>query len=332
MKSNPPSRVTLLDGTPIGNSPVEQYSKFKLLGEDILGYGSFFHFRAVHQVAQANTFAKRGKQYVSFKNQQLIDRKVKAFGEYVEQKDVLGMPERVNTFLTVALKQKSWARYCEFRDEMVAELDSGILTAQHASVKVLRLAQMCAGFVGGVENETTLQQETVELSDETLDAVMDWLERRYSEDVGFKCVVWCRWRPEIERLVKVLETTRRFHTKVLCVYGAKKTYNNQLHPDNPYDGPVVTVAQPQALRYGVNMSKACTEFYLSQDYNRITRAQSIERLQAPNGRATTLVVDTLVTGPSGQKTVTWDIKTSLDGKEEVARRTAGEWKRVLLEE
>lgn len=332
IKGLKPERLTLLDGTPIGNSPIEQYSKFKLLGEDVLGYSSFFHFRAVHQITETNVFAKRGKSFVGFKNQHLIDRRVRPFCEYLEQKDCLAMPEKVQTFLTIPLKPKSWARYCEFRDEMVAELDSGILTAQHASVKVLRLAQMCSGFVGGVENEVTLQQETVELSKETLEGIMNWLEIRYSENVGFKCVVWCRWRPEIERLVNALETTSRLHTRVLCAYGAKKTYANQLHPGDTYDGPLVVVAQPQALRYGVNMSKATSEVFLSQDYNRITRSQAIERLQAPNGRATTLVLDVLVTGPNGQKTVTWDIKQSLDGKEEVARRTAGEWKRVLTEE
>jgi hypothetical protein len=39
-------RVTLLDGTPRGNTHLSFYSKFKLLDRNILGCKTFFHFRA----------------------------------------------------------------------------------------------------------------------------------------------------------------------------------------------------------------------------------------------------------------------------------------------
>jgi hypothetical protein len=339
-----PDRRTLLDGTPLSNSPICQYSKFGLLGKDILGYDSFYHYRAVHQITQPNKFAFKiikdkagnvisnkgsGKKYIGFQRQELIDRKVRPYCEYLESADALDMPEKVFSFLTVALDRPAWRRYCEFRDEMITQLDSGVLSAQHASVKVLRLAQLCAGFAGGVENSLTGEAETIEISCEATKAILEWLTRRYEEDPNFKCVVWCRWRSEIERLARL---ATKLPTKVSVVYGAKKDYNDELHPDSQYLGPLLLIAQPQALRYGVNLSRAGTEVYLSQDYNLITRAQSIERLQAPNGRSTTLVLEVLVTGPNGQRTVTWDIKRTLEQKEEITRRTANEWKIVLEKE
>lgn len=326
-----PSRLTTLDGTPIGNSPIEQYSKFKVLGEDILGYDNFYHFRAAHQITTPNTFAKRGKAYVGFKNQERIDAKVKSFCEYLEQKDCLDMPELVPSFFTVALTEKSWRRYCEMRDEMVAELEDGReATALYASTKVMRLAQLCSGFIGGVEHEVTQELETVEVSTETVDAVIQWLKRRLIEEPNFKCVIWCRFRPEIERLYQRIIKDTKANPRM--IYGAKKIYNDELHRDNSYVGSLVLVAQPQAVRYGVDYSKADTELFMSQNYDAIVRRQAEQRLQPGEGvRKSTLVIDLLVTGPQGQKTVTWDIKDSLANKQSVAQRTTEQWKKILLE-
>lgn len=327
-----PGRLTTMDGTPIGNSPIEQYSKFKVLGEDILGYRGFHHFRAVHQVAEPNRYARRGKAYVGFQKQFLIDAKVRDYCEYLEQRDCLDMPEKVSSFLSVRLSRKTWAIYCSMRDELCADLEQGTVAVQHAAVKVLRLAQICTGFVGGVENDVTGEQEVRELSDESTAAIVDWLKRRLDEDPKFKCVLWCRWRPEIERLSRRISAATPAEVRI--VYGATKTYNDELHPDSRHDGSLVLVAQPQALRYGVNLSRANTEVFCSQDYNRITRSQAEERLQAPVsscGRKTTLVMEIVVEGPEGQRTVVSDIATCLAGKKDVAQRTAGEWKKILEE-
>ena len=327
-----PTRLTTMDGTPIGNSPIEQYSKFKVLGEDILGYRGFHHFRAVHQVAELNRYARRGKAYVGFQKQFIIDAKVKDFCEYLEQKDCLDMPSKVSSFITVRLSPKTWRVYSDMRDELCAEIDSGTVSAQHASVKVLRLAQICTGFVGGVENEITGEQEVAELSDESCVAIIDWLKRRFNENPNFKCVLWCRWRPEIELLAR--RAAAAVDAPVRIVYGQTKTYKDELHPDNQYEGGLVLVAQPQALRYGVNLSKATVEVFCSQDYNRITRSQAEERLQAPVsscGRSTTLVIECLIEGPKGERTIVHDISNNLKNKHEVAHRTAKEWKRILEE-
>lgn len=327
-----PDRVTALDGTPIGNSPLEQYAKFKVIDPSILGYKSWFHFRAVHQNTEKNEYATRGKKYVGFKNQERIDVRVREHCEYLEQKDCLDMPEKVMQKVPVRLGHKAWAAYCGMRDEMVAQLESGVLSAEHASVKVLRLAQICAGFAGGVENEGTGRIEVAEISDETTAWIEAWLEARYRENLGFKTVVWCRWRPEIERLWARLGRAK-FFSKVGISYGGKKTYDGELHPEHPYHGPYILLAQAQSMRYGVNLSKADNELFASKDYNLVTRRQSIERIQAPKeslgGRATVLVTDVLVTGPYGERTVTFDVDEVLEKKDSIARRTAGEWKRIL---
>jgi len=89
------------------------------------------------------------------------------------------------------------------------------------------------------------------------------------------------------------------------------------------------ICQPQAAQYGVSFAKAGAEVFLSQDYNRVSRAQAEERVQGIGIRKSTYVVDCLVSGPDGQRTVTHDILRSLREKEDVARRTVEGWRRAL---
>jgi hypothetical protein len=105
-----------------------------------------------------------------------------------------------------------------------------------------------------------------------------------------------------------------------------------LHPRSKYQGPYVLVCQPQSAQYGNNFSRARTSIFLSRDYNRITRAQAGDRVQADGAGATTSELDVVVTGPRGQKTIVHDIIASLLERENAEKRTAAEWRRVLTEE
>lgn len=330
------ARVCGLDGTPIGNSPMEQYSKFSVLGTEILGYKNFFQFRARHAIVKRVPWTKSG-QVVGFQGQAAIDSKVKPYCEYLSQ-DGLDLPEKIPTFFSVALDPKTWKLYESMRDELIAELDQGTVTANHAAVKALRLAQLCAGFLGGLvddpwdnvrSNNPGSTVSTVEVSRESTDAFLSWLALRLKERPDFKCVVWCRWRAEIERLSRELQNEygpSRLRAGV--TYGAKKDANF-LHPDHLGDIAGVMICQPQAAQFGVSFAKADTEVFLSQDYNRVSRAQSEERVQGVGIRRSTSVVDVLVTGPQGERTIVHDILRSLRDKEEIARRTVSAWRKAI---
>lgn len=341
---DPIKRVTLLDGTPRGNSHMTFYSKFKFLDKDILGCKSYFHYRARYGVMGG--FKK--KEVVGEKNMDDFTRRTAPYCEFMEQ-DVLDMPKKVPGILTAALDEKSWKIYCQMRDELVAEIDSGICAVQHAAVKCVRLAQICAGFLGGVNLtaqytmvdglpftpglQMNLAPATEEIHDAPTKMLMGWLKLKLEEDYRFKAVIWSRFVPEIERLQKELSILmgNNFGVK----YGTSSSlfaYAGELHPRGCHEGPYILVCQPQSAQYGNNFSRARTSIFLSQDYNRVTRAQAGDRVQADGAGATTLELDVLVTGPRGQKTITHDIVASVRGKEEAEKRTAQAWKRALLEE
>lgn len=348
-------KVTLLDGTPRGNSHLSMYSKFKVLDPAILGCKVFEHYRnryseTVKVPHKWRTDEKTGErvavashvEVVRERNMKDFARRTAPYCEYLEQ-DPADMPTKVPGVLPVALTEKAWKSYCSMRDELVAEIDQGICAVGQAAVKTIRLAQLCAGFLGGVQQFSQLDIEegicsgptigepvTVEVHDAPTKMLMGWLEQRFAERPDFKVVVWSRFVPEIERLfVKVSQ-----HWPCGLLYGKEKDGGHEyLHPRHEYKDGFVLVAQPQSAQYGLNFSKADTVVYLSQDYNRITRAQSEDRVQAKGSeRATTQLFDVVVTGPRGQKTIVHDIIRSVREKEDAELRTAKDWIKALTEE
>lgn len=334
----PIKRVTLLDGTPRGNSHVSFYSKFKVIDPNILGCRWIGQFKNRYCVMGGYAH----KEVVGEKNMDDFIKKTSPHCEYLEQ-DALDMPEKINSILPVKLDEKAWSVYCQMRDELVAQIDSGQCAVQHAAVKCVRLAQICAGFIGGVqEYEQGLYEgikiesfshptiETHEIHDLPTAMLMEWLKARFEERPDFKVVVWARFVPEIERLEKLF--IKAGFTYGL-LYGEQKWGLESLHPlHTAYLGPFVLLAQAQSAKYGLNLSKADTAIYLSQDYDRVTRAQSEDRIQATGTRKTSQLIDVVVTGPKGQKTITHDIIAIVRGKEDAEKRTAQAWKRILTEE
>jgi hypothetical protein len=324
-------RVTMLDGTPAGDSTKAVYSKFKVLDPKILNFKNQKQFLLRHAV-----YDKPGRyqRVVGYKRLEELTAKSAPYVSRVEAKDVLDMPSKVRSFITVPLTPKTWDAYRSLRDQAILEIEKGICVVQHAPVLVMRLAQICAGYIGGVHLDKPISEQTeitsaFELSSEATDGLLDWLRLRLDEDPSFKCVVWSRWRAEIERLNSRLYGEFNDMDQG-TMWGELKT-ENFLHPrsaHNPKDAGIM-VCQPQAAQYGVSFAKATTAVFLSQGYSLVARQQTEDRIQSPDSRSHSYLVDVLVTGPKGERTVTHDVRAALLKKEDVALRTIAGWKQAL---
>jgi hypothetical protein len=56
------------------------------------------------------------------------------------------------------MSNDEWKIYKDMRDDMVSWLGSSVSTASQAIVKSLRLAQICSGYLGGLE-ELDIEEE-----------------------------------------------------------------------------------------------------------------------------------------------------------------------------
>jgi SNF2 family DNA or RNA helicase len=330
-------RRTILNGTPIGNTPLNLYSQFDFLDPMILGFRNYYAFRNRH----AHMGGYMGKQVIGFYNLEEIQSKIKPFTLRRLKKDCLDILEKMRApLIEVRLNQATWKQYCLMREEFVGYIsghdEASIVTA--APVKSLRLAQICSGFLGGFEDEHDSRESyTAEIGSELTDAYLDNLAFRLETDENYKLITWCRFRPEIARLERrVKERFPQLTVRVLQGGLSRSDRDEAItlfHPDSPdIKGPSLLIGQPQAGRFGSNFSKCSNCDYLSNDYSLLTRLQSEDRIHRPGQRFQALFQDYVVVGPNRERTISGIILKALRTKEELANWTCSKWSEEIMQE
>lgn len=349
------SRVTLLNGTPIADDPLDLFAQMKLLDVNILGIKYYTHFRAHYAILKPNV------NFPMITGWQNLDELRTKCAPYVlrrKTRDCFDLPPILEPVLIEAKLTDNWPLYKQMRDDMVAWLDvkedgSGgtASIAKQAIVKSMRLAQITSGFLGGVtdismENapgfwgdEDSEDDDKIinpvqpprEIGREKLDALIAWLERL--NPVPERILVWCRFRLEVERTATALGLTRR----TLMLYGGQSASDRAeavelLNPDIPQAGLVGLVGNPLAGGAALNLAGAALAVNLSLDSKLRVFLQARGRIDRPGQRNPIRYVDVVATGPKGQKTIDHHILAALRGKEDVATWTAATWRQKLTEE
>jgi SNF2 family DNA or RNA helicase len=330
-------RRTILNGTPIGQSILNLYTQFYFLDPVILGFKNYYAFRNHH----CKMGGYMNKQVVGYYHLEELQDKIKPFVLRRLKDQCLDIPAKIRAPLReVKLLSKTWEIYVSMREELIAYLKNtdDVSVVGTAPVKALRLAQICSGFLGGIDDDDDVSKKrTVEIGTELTSAFLDYLEFRISQESGFKLIVWCRFRPEIARLE--LMAKRRFPNLMVRVLqgGQSKADRDEavslFQPNAPDPaGPALLIGQPQAGRFGHNFTKCSNVDYLSNDHSYLTRSQSEDRIHRPGQRFQALFQDYIVVGPNRERTVSGMILKALRKHEELATWTCSRWVAEIMQE
>ena len=360
-------RVLLMNGTPISNSPLDMYSQGEIMNPTILNCQSFFHFRSRYAVMGG--FQQR--QIIGWVQLEDMQRRFKPYIIRRLKSECLDLPPKLPpVMLTATLTAETWNVYKNMRDELIVWLGSETSTAAQAIVKVLRLAQITSGILGGVEESEIPDPEEDEpapgfverlqgtrptsqtkvhgldmpdtvrvVGSEKLDVYCDWLRDRLDEDPMFKLLTWSRFRPEVARIYHKLRMDPRFqHVKPGLIWGGQKKEERSaaerlLHPDAPDpNSAVVVVGTPATGSRGLNLVRAHTVVDISFDYNFGVYAQAQDRVHRMGQTRPVSYFEIIAHGPQGQKTIDHAILKARRSKENLATWTTDAWKAALLEE
>jgi SNF2 family DNA or RNA helicase len=310
------TRCVILNGTPISNNLMDLWSQFNVLDSKAIYDLNYYAFRATYaimggwEMRQVVGYHEAEVRKLTAHLQKWVLRRTKD--------ECLDLPEKVYTFLEVALQPESFRLYREMREEMVAWLGDQNSIASHGAIKVLRLAQICAGYLGGVDPEGPAR----EVGREKLDLLLKW-QLDHPENL----IVWCRFREELKRVARELAAAGR---AVVTVIGGQSDKARQEGINLFQQTPgAVLVGQPQAGGWGLNLTAARTVVYMSNDYNLVTRLQSEDRAHRIGQKEKVTYVDFLATTPSGHRTADHIIHKALLKKEELAAWTLQDWREAL---
>ena len=338
------ARCVMLNGTP--GDPVKQWSQFNILNHVFdKKYKSLITFKwrftkyGPKELRQKFVPTKDGQKLVwqkavsselGWKNLDALSRITAPYCLRRSRRDCEGVRDIaiVPSFKEVRLSNYTWNNYKELREEALLALSTGeIYVSPNIGVRLMRLAQICSGHLGGFEEGEKVR----DLSSEKIDFTVYHLR----EEISSQCVVvWTRWTRERERISSLL---RLGGFEVHQIYGqqpdgerriAEKIFSegSTLYPLQRY----AIVAQPQAGGDCLDMSAARYVVRQSCDYNPRTFEQSNERPCGPAQKLNFVPMTNMVAcGPAGQRTIEHTILAAQEEKRDIERMTCKEWRTEL---
>ena len=364
-------RILEMNGTPVAESPMDLFSQGNLLHPSILDCKFVTHYKARYAVMTPVLSAHRkdanGKA-LPLKDRwnrdvmtiasgpegwTNLDDLTQRFAPYVLRREAksLGIDFALPPVgFDVALSEPTWRAYKEMNREMVAWLKSGVATAAQAGVKAIRLAQMCSGFSGGVEDAGFGDAPLLAPADgiewigrEKLDFALELHAKWLKADPNMKLLTWCRFVPELKKYLQ--EEVKAFPSIPVAAACGQKVMNGiesqkaereralrLLHPKTAPPGAATVGATSGTGAIGLNFTACRTVLDISYDMSPWKKRQGDARVNRPGQTGPVSFFYLVATGPKGQRTIDHHTMLRRLGKMQVNDLTVAGWVRMLTEE
>jgi hypothetical protein len=249
----------IMTGTPITKGPEDSYSQFRFLNPHILGYDSFYSFRARYCIMGG--FENR--QIVSYQNIDELTRNIEGHSFRVLKKDCLDLPDKIYQRYPINLSAKQQALYNQLKQSFTAELNEEVLKAPEAITRLLRLQQIICGWF---PSET--ESKPIDDKNPRLEALKDILS-----DIDSKVIIWARFRADISLIESMLgDLAVSYHGGISNDQRVSSVERFQNDPKVRY-----FIGQPQSGGIGLTLTAADYAIYYSNSFDLETRLQSEDR-------------------------------------------------------
>ena len=184
----------ILTGTPIVKSPLKAYSQLGFLSEDILGFGSFYSFKARYSVMGGY----KGRQVLKHINLDELSNRIASCSFRVTKDECLDLPPKVYVQRRVYMTPEQERAYAEMKDRMLATFDDQTVSARIKLTQAMRFQQITGGYAKDEEGKT------VEIIPPSRNPIMQDVLQVLSERGDQRFIIWAHWRDEVEALTKLL--------------------------------------------------------------------------------------------------------------------------------
>lgn len=283
-------RRRVLTGTPILESPFNAYTLMKVVDRSYwLPYrlSTYTTFRAMFGVfgkgfresqmtpQQIRAMHARGEMdlsnQVGYQNMDLLADALSSHSTRLLKEDVLDLPPKLYTQYEHVLSKAQQATYDQLREELLAELDAGTITASLALTQLLRLQQITCGAV-------PLDDGSMQRFDPN---PRQKLAEQIITDIPHRFIIFNRFREDV---ADGMALCRRLGLRAVEYSGDTSTQGRNeaverfqdlpQEDKNAYD---VIVANTAALSEGRTLTAAKTTLYYSNGWSAIQRQQSEDR-------------------------------------------------------
>ena len=301
----------ILTGSPVTKSPLDLYTQCAFLSKELLGFDSYYTFRARYAVMQQIELG--GRQILMpkyYTNLDELEMKLKTFSFRVTKDACLDLPPKVYMYREVQLTLEQKNIYETLRKKARAIIEDDTVSFANKLVEILRLHQICNGFLKTDKGEIHIFKNNPKLK-ELL---------RILEEVDGKCIIWATYVHNIENIKQTLED---LHGKdsVVSIYGKdsvdirKDAVKNFQHNDRCR----FLVGNPSTGGYGLTLTAARNVIYFSNSYNLEVRKQSEDRAHRIGQKNKVNYIDLIV-----PNSIEMMIISALKRKVKLSAQTLGE--------
>lgn len=293
----------ILSGQPAVNGPLDLYSQCEFLGPDLLGFGSYYTFKA-HFATLVPMFVHLGNgkkrkftKVTGYKNLEELHKILSQFSFMVKKEDCLDLPQKLPPVKrTVELGPKQLKAYQQMKRLCIAEIENGLAvnntgpvlgdfeltgnvdparvsTASLVITQMLRLHQILCGFI------VTDDKKPV-LFDEPNPRLEDLIETLNELD---HAIIWATYKVSVRQITERI--AKEFGPdSVLTYYGDTNTADRataRLHFDprtRPKDSAARFIVANQTGARGLNLTVAHTGIYYSYTHDLDIHEQSKDRI------------------------------------------------------
>ena len=300
-KKNPWAKRLGLSGTLLAHSLLDAFGVYRAMeSPECQTFGPFY-------TAFRNKFAvqhplQRG-WVIGYRNQAEFAEKIAATTFHRRSEDVLDLPEIMFEDVVVDLGAKEARVYVDVEKNLCAAVEQGTMTVANAMVAVLRLQQVCGGFLK-LDDEIAVTQ--IEDTPSKRAALADLLEDMAADE---PVVVFCRFRSDIDSCLKACEQMGRSVSELsgridsLAAWQAGET--------------AVLVAQIQSGGIGIDLTRARYGVFFSLGHSLAEYLQAVARLHRPGQTRTTHFYHLVARLPHGASTVDARVYQALSERKEV---------------
>jgi SNF2 family DNA or RNA helicase len=220
-----------------------------------------------------------------------------------KSEDVLDLPPLMVEDVPVELSPAEAALYTEVEREFCAVCEAGTVTPANAMVAVLRLQQICGGYV---KYDEQLAAKRIDERPSKQAALEDRLADLSPDE---QAVVFCRFRSDLD---SGIDAAKRVGRSVSELSGRMNDFAEwQAGRTN------LLVAQIASGGVGVDMSMCAYGFFYSLGYSLAEYLQAVARLHRPGQTKTTHFYHLIATLPNARKTVDGRVYEALSQRKEV---------------
>lgn len=286
-------RVLLLTGTPQPHGPGDIYAQYRAADPGIFGTNFALHKRRYFATRPITEHVDKIEGFLDEERMAEFQRKMGSIAVVVTKEDMVGAAGKQwalpHVERQVELDAKTWRTYLDIRNELVAEVKDGIVTADNILVKGLRLRQITSGFArteDGIDSVVGTEKQQL------LTEILDDIPR------GEPVVVFAVFHHDLDA---IRDATASLGLRYGELSGRRR---DGLSGDSTLaDSIDVMGCQLQSGGVGIDLTRSAYGVYYSIDYNLGNIEQSFARLDRPGQTRPVTFIHLVAVSPVGGKTV-----------------------------